>query len=135
MVTMATTAILKLSSLTCTSTHHSRRGKKFLVGFYCKHQTIYAPRNIPKEAPVQNFKPLCTTRYISINPRIIEPIVSENRCGKRHVSVHTIPTIGFNVETVSPVKGINFVVHDIGGQEQIRRLLTHYYENTDGNNN
>jgi GTPase SAR1 family protein len=27
------------------------------------------------------------------------------------------------------------VVHDIGGQEQIRRLWTHYYENTDGNNN
>ena len=85
MVTMATTAILKLSSLTCTSTHHSRREKKFLMGFYSKHQTMYAPRNIPKEAPVQNFKPLCTTRYISINPRIIEPIVSENRCGKRHV--------------------------------------------------
>jgi small GTP-binding protein len=41
---------------------------------------------------------------------------------KLNESVHTIPTIGFNVETVSPVKGINFTVWDIGGQEKIRRL-------------
>jgi len=52
---------------------------------------------------------------------------------KLNESVHTIPTIGFNVETVSPVKGINFTVWDIGGQEKIRRLWRHYYQNADGN--
>lgn len=51
---------------------------------------------------------------------------------KLNESVHTIPTIGFNVETVSPVKGINFTVWDIGGQEKIRILYRHYYQNTDG---
>ena len=51
---------------------------------------------------------------------------------KLNENVHTIPTIGFNVETVSPVKGINFTVWDVGGQEKIRRLWQHYYQNTEG---
>eukprot|EP00917_Polyrhabdina_sp_WS-2016_P013167 GHVP01028986.1.p1 GENE.GHVP01028986.1~~GHVP01028986.1.p1 ORF type:complete len:182 (+),score=16.19 GHVP01028986.1:25-570(+) len=45
--------------------------------------------------------------------------------------VTTIPTIGFNVETVE-YKNISFNVWDIGGQEKIRRLWRHYYSNTDG---
>eukprot|EP01083_Nonionella_stella_P009807 28091_1 len=45
--------------------------------------------------------------------------------------VHTIPTIGFNVETVQ-YKNINFTVWDVGGQESIRPLWRHYYQNTDG---
>ncbi|XP_071164208.1 uncharacterized protein [Mytilus edulis] len=51
---------------------------------------------------------------------------------KLNESVHTIPTIGFNVETVSPVKGVSFTVWDVGGQEKIRRLWQHYYQNTEG---
>jgi len=46
--------------------------------------------------------------------------------------VSTIPTIGFNVETVSPVKGVSFTVWDVGGQDKIRPLWRHYYENTQG---
>jgi len=45
--------------------------------------------------------------------------------------VTTIPTIGFNVETVK-YKNINFTVWDVGGQYKIRPLWRHYYENTNG---
>jgi len=45
--------------------------------------------------------------------------------------ITTIPTIGFNVETVQ-YKNINFAVWDIGGQETIRSLWRHYYQGTDG---
>merc|ERR1719483_554186 len=45
--------------------------------------------------------------------------------------VTTIPTIGFNVETVE-YKNIKFTVWDVGGQDKIRPLWRHYYQNTDG---
>merc|ERR1712214_189306 len=45
--------------------------------------------------------------------------------------VNTIPTIGFNVETVQ-YKNINFTVWDVGGQEKIRPLWRHYYQGTQG---
>ena len=45
-------------------------------------------------------------------------------------TVCTIPTIGFNVETVQ-YKSVNFTVWDVGGQEKIRPLWQHYYQNTD----
>jgi ADP-ribosylation factor protein 1 len=44
--------------------------------------------------------------------------------------VQTIPTIGFNVETVK-YRNIEFNIWDIGGQEKIRPLWKHYYQNTD----
>mmetsp|Transcript_4965 Transcript_4965/g.5853 ORF Transcript_4965/g.5853 Transcript_4965/m.5853 type:complete len:159 (-) Transcript_4965:116-592(-) len=43
--------------------------------------------------------------------------------------VTTIPTIGFNTETVE-YKNIKFTVWDVGGQYKIRLLWRHYYENT-----
>ena len=43
--------------------------------------------------------------------------------------VTTIPTIGFNVETVE-YKNISFTVWDVGGQDKIRPLWRHYYQNT-----
>merc|ERR1711987_21555 len=45
--------------------------------------------------------------------------------------VTTIPTIGFNVETVE-YKNINFTVWDVGGQDKIRPLWRHYFQNTEG---
>merc|ERR1719199_2456852 len=45
--------------------------------------------------------------------------------------VTTIPTIGFNVETVE-YKNINFTVWDVGGQDKIRKLWRYYYQNTQG---
>jgi ADP-ribosylation factor 1/2 len=41
----------------------------------------------------------------------------------------TIPTIGFNVETVE-YKNLNMTVWDIGGQNKIRPLWRHYFEGT-----
>ena len=46
-------------------------------------------------------------------------------------TIKTIPTIGFNVETLE-YKGVNFTVWDVGGQDKIRVLWKHYYQNTDG---
>ena len=45
--------------------------------------------------------------------------------------VTTLPTIGFNVETVE-YKNISFTVWDVGGQTKIRPLWQHYFENTQG---
>merc|ERR1712232_1345388 len=45
--------------------------------------------------------------------------------------VTTIPTIGFNVETVE-YKSISFTVWDVGGQDKIRPLWHHYYQGTQG---
>ena len=45
--------------------------------------------------------------------------------------VHTIPTIGFNVEKVH-YKNTEFIVWDVGGQDKIRPLWRHYFTNTQG---
>nr|ABO47870.1 ADP ribosylation factor 1 [Alexandrium fundyense] len=45
--------------------------------------------------------------------------------------VTTIPTIGFNVETVE-YRNLRFTVWDVGGQDKIRRLWRHYYQGTNG---
>lgn len=44
--------------------------------------------------------------------------------------VRTIPTIGFNVESVE-YKRLKFNVWDVGGQHKIRILWRHYYQNAD----
>lgn len=43
----------------------------------------------------------------------------------------TVPTIGFNVEKVQ-YRNVNFTVWDVGGQEKLRPLWRHYFNNTDG---
>lgn len=47
-------------------------------------------------------------------------------------TVQTIPTIGFNVETITPVPGLTLTVWDVGGQERLRALWRHYYVGTEG---
>lgn len=44
--------------------------------------------------------------------------------------INTIPTIGFNVESVN-YKNLNLTIWDVGGQEKIRQLWRHYYNNID----
>ncbi len=56
------------------------------------------------------------------------PILYQLKMGE---TLKTIPTIGFNVETLD-YKGLIFTVWDVGGQDKIRVLWKHYYENTDG---
>jgi ADP-ribosylation factor 1/2 len=45
--------------------------------------------------------------------------------------VSTIPTIGFNVERLE-YKNLKMTIWDIGGQDRLRPLWRHYYENTNG---
>jgi len=45
--------------------------------------------------------------------------------------VTTIPTVGFNVESMD-YKNITMTVWDVGGQDRIRPLWRHYYTNTEG---
>ena len=51
---------------------------------------------------------------------------------KLNETVSTIPTIGFNVETVTPSSGVSFTVWDVGGQDKIRPLWKHYFQNAEG---
>jgi len=44
--------------------------------------------------------------------------------------VNTIPTVGFNVETIS-YRNLNFNIWDVGGQDKIRPLWRYYYNNVD----
>lgn len=46
-------------------------------------------------------------------------------------AVTTVPTVGFNVETVK-YRNIMFNVWDVGGQEKIRPLWRHYFAGTHG---
>ena len=51
---------------------------------------------------------------------------------KLNETVSTIPTIGFNVESVQPVKHVSFTVWDVGAQEKIRPLWRHYFQGCEG---
>eukprot|EP01119_Soliformovum_irregulare_P023709 TRINITY_DN8338_c0_g1_i1.p1 TRINITY_DN8338_c0_g1~~TRINITY_DN8338_c0_g1_i1.p1 ORF type:complete len:208 (+),score=55.30 TRINITY_DN8338_c0_g1_i1:81-626(+) len=46
---------------------------------------------------------------------------------KLNETVHTIPTIGFNVETISH-RNVSFTFWDVGGQDKIRGLWKHYFQ-------
>ena len=49
---------------------------------------------------------------------------------KINSDVTTIPTVGFNVETVT-YKNVKFNVWDVGGQDKIRPLWRHYFSGMD----
>ncbi|KAL5008904.1 hypothetical protein ScPMuIL_014485 [Solemya velum] len=51
---------------------------------------------------------------------------------KMKETVTTVPTIGFNVETLSPMKGVSLTVWDIGGQKKLRPLWQNYYREIHG---
>lgn len=77
-------------------------------------------------------------KFVSKTPvRIL--MVGLDAAGKTTILYHmklnevvtTIPTIGFNVETVE-YKNISFTVWDVGGQTIIRPLWRHYFTNTQG---
>ena len=79
----------------------------------------------------------CSKRTIDSTPLIL--MLGLNGAGKTTIlyqlkmgeAVKTIPTIGFNVETLD-YKGMAITVWDVWGQDKIRVLWKHYYHNTDG---
>jgi small GTP-binding protein len=46
-------------------------------------------------------------------------------------AVQSIPTIGFNCETIQ-FKNQKSIIWDIGGQDTLRPMWRHYYQNTEG---
>eukprot|EP00483_Globobulimina_turgida_P000452 UN00452 len=50
------------------------------------------------------------------------------KCGE---PVKTVPTIGFNIETVN-YQGLELNIWDVGGQDKLRDLWRHYYPGTNG---
>ena len=44
--------------------------------------------------------------------------------------VSTVPTVGFNVETIE-YKNLTMTIWDVGGQTSIRKLWRHYFSGTD----
>ncbi|PGH07590.1 ADP-ribosylation factor 6 [Polytolypa hystricis UAMH7299] len=50
---------------------------------------------------------------------------------KLNQDVTTLPTVGFNVESVT-YKNVKFTVWDVGGQDKIRPLWRHYFTGTQG---
>jgi len=76
------------------------------------------------------FRPalLCSSRV----QQPIEGAVANLTCAailyklKLDQDVTTIPTVGFNVETVT-YKNTKFNVWDVGGQDKIRPLWRHYF--------
>lgn len=55
-------------------------------------------------------------------------------CNLSQLTCHWIQylfCLGFNVETVE-YKNISFTVWDVGGQDKIRPLWRHYFQNTQG---
>ena len=75
--------------------------------------------SFPFPAPALHpFCPLLTPVMIAILYKL-----------KLNQDVTTIPTVGFNVETVT-YKNVKFNVWDVGGQDKIRPLWRHYFSGT-----
>ncbi|KAL5490815.1 hypothetical protein EMCRGX_G016002 [Ephydatia muelleri] len=82
------------------------------------------------------FKRLCHRLYGNKEVRIL--MCGLDAAGKTTVLyklklgevVTTIPTIGFNVETID-YKNVHWTTWDVGGRGKIRPLWRHYYQNTD----
>lgn len=53
---------------------------------------------------------------------------------KMHINstLSTLPTIGFNVETLEPIEGLRLHVWDIGGQDKLRGIWKFYIKNCEG---
>ncbi|RLN20845.1 hypothetical protein BBJ28_00001002 [Nothophytophthora sp. Chile5] len=64
----------------------------------------------------------------NIPHRIHDILANENG---RFLTNRWRSSVGFNVETVE-YKNISFTVWDVGGQDKIRPLWRHYYQNTQG---
>ncbi|KAG9327462.1 hypothetical protein KVV02_000411 [Mortierella alpina] len=107
--------------------------------FFPLHHPPYSPHLITHLSPVMglSISKLLSGLFGKKEMRIL--MVGLDAAGKTTILyklklgeiVTTIPTIGFNVETVE-YKNISFTVWDVGGQDKIRPLWRHYFQNTQG---
>ncbi|XP_014784130.1 E3 ubiquitin-protein ligase TRIM23 [Octopus bimaculoides] len=96
---------------------------------------------LPDQLPLDPTIPITFTRdnRVHIGPKMEMRVVTLglDDAGKTSILfklkqnefIQTIPTIGFNVETVE-YKNLKFTIWDVGGQHKIRPLWKHYYFNT-----
>ncbi|XP_061179785.1 E3 ubiquitin-protein ligase TRIM23-like [Saccostrea echinata] len=97
--------------------------------------------DIPDQLPLDPNIPITFTKdnRVHIGPKIEMRVVilGLDEAGKTSILfklkenefITTIPTIGFNVETVE-YKNVKFTIWDVGGQQKIRPLWKHYFFNT-----
>ncbi|KAK3591157.1 hypothetical protein CHS0354_029004 [Potamilus streckersoni] len=97
--------------------------------------------DLPEQLPLDPAVPITFTKdnRVHIGPKIEMRVVilGLDDAGKtsllfklkQNEFIQTIPTIGFNVETVE-YKNMKFTIWDVGGQHKIRPLWKHYYFNT-----
>lgn len=97
--------------------------------------------DVPEQLPLDPAIPITFTKdnRVHIGPKIEMRVVTLglDDAGKTSILfklkqnefIQTIPTIGFNVETVE-YKNMKFTIWDVGGQHKIRPLWKHYYFNT-----
>lgn len=97
--------------------------------------------DVPEQLPLDPAIPITFTKdnRVHIGPKIEMRVVTLglDEAGKTSILfklkqnefIQTIPTIGFNVETVE-YKNMKFTIWDVGGQHKIRPLWKHYYFNT-----
>lgn len=97
--------------------------------------------DIPDQLPLDPNIPITFTKdnRVHIGPKIEMRVVilGLDDAGKTSILfklkenefITTIPTIGFNVETVE-YKNVKFTIWDVGGQQKIRPLWKHYFFNT-----
>ncbi|XP_013088787.2 E3 ubiquitin-protein ligase TRIM23-like isoform X1 [Biomphalaria glabrata] len=97
--------------------------------------------DIPDQILLEPTIPITFTKdnRVHIGPKIEMRVVTLGLDGagktsilfklKQNEFISTIPTIGFNVETVE-YKNFKFTIWDVGGQHKIRPLWKHYYFNT-----
>ncbi|CAM8976538.1 unnamed protein product [Rhodiola kirilowii] len=99
-----------------------------------------APEKIVREAKAtmgQVFRKLFDSVFGNAEMRVV--MLGLDAAGKTTILyklqigevLSTVPTIGFNVEKVQ-YKNVMFTVWDVGGQEKLRPLWRHYFNNTDG---
>ncbi|CAL1536132.1 unnamed protein product [Lymnaea stagnalis] len=97
--------------------------------------------DLPDQLALEPTIPITFTKdnRVHIGPKIEMRVVTLGLDGagktsilfklKQNEFIPTIPTIGFNVETVE-YKNFKFTIWDVGGQHKIRPLWKHYYFNT-----
>jgi len=89
--------------------------------------TKWADSSLKRSTPSTSASASGACSWLASTSPARPPCSTSSKLGE---CINTIPTIGFNAETVQ-YKNINFTLWDVGGQDKIRPLWKHYYHNTD----
>lgn len=93
--------------------------------FTLKIKKSYQEQTVEKKN-MQKSLPACSVCY-----RVVQSLLVTHLCFLSFFFFFFFLFPGFNVETVE-YKNISFTVWDVGGQDKIRPLWRHYFQNTQG---